>query len=123
MGFDLVALRPKSEDEKHCSFHNNVWWWRPLWRYCHIIGVINDKQFESGNYNNGEKISREQAEEIGIRLLHLLEQGETKRYSVKYAEWKDTLPESNWEKHYPFDEDNVKNFAWFCLNSGGFEIC
>ena len=28
-----------------------------------------------------------------------------------------------WAKSYPFSEDNVRRFANFCLNSGGFEIC
>ena len=28
-----------------------------------------------------------------------------------------------WEKDYPFSEDNVRQFANFCANSGGFEIC
>lgn len=28
-----------------------------------------------------------------------------------------------WECNYPFDEDNVREFAQFCAESGGFEIC
>ena len=28
----------------------------------------------------------------------------------------------DWAKSYPFDEDNVRQFANFCANSGGFEI-
>ena len=32
--------------------------------------------------------------------------------------WKD-----DWAKSYPFNEENVKAFADFCLNSGGFSIC
>ena len=28
----------------------------------------------------------------------------------------------NFNKHYPFDVDNVKEFAHFCLESGGFSI-
>ena len=28
-----------------------------------------------------------------------------------------------WAKSYPFSEDNVRRFANFCLNSGGFTIC
>ena len=28
----------------------------------------------------------------------------------------------DWAKSYPFSEDNVREFANFCLNSGGFEI-
>ena len=29
----------------------------------------------------------------------------------------------NFNKSYPFDLDNVREFAEFCLQSGGFEIC
>lgn len=29
----------------------------------------------------------------------------------------------SWAKNYPFSVDNVKEFADFCINSGGFSIC
>ena len=29
----------------------------------------------------------------------------------------------DWAKSYPFSEDNVREFANFCANSGGFRIC
>jgi len=29
----------------------------------------------------------------------------------------------DWAKSYPFSEENVRQFANFCLNSGGFRIC
>ena len=29
----------------------------------------------------------------------------------------------NFNKHYPFDSRNVEEFAHFCIESGGFEIC
>ena len=29
----------------------------------------------------------------------------------------------DFNKNYPFDEENVRQFANFCANSGGFEIC
>jgi len=29
----------------------------------------------------------------------------------------------DWAKSYPFSEDNVREFANFCANSGGFTIC
>jgi hypothetical protein len=35
---------------------------------------------------------------------------------------KKTGKSTNFNKHYPFDIDNVKEFAEFCLQSGGFEI-
>ena len=29
----------------------------------------------------------------------------------------------DWAKSYPFSEENVREFANFCMNSGGFRIC
>ena len=36
---------------------------------------------------------------------------------------KGTGKRDNWSKNYPFSEDNVRQFANFCMNSGGFRIC
>ena len=29
----------------------------------------------------------------------------------------------SWQSQYPFDSENVMNFADFCEHSGGFRIC
>ena len=34
-----------------------------------------------------------------------------------------TGKKDDWDKSYPFYEDNVRQFANFCANSGGFRIC
>ena len=34
-----------------------------------------------------------------------------------------TGKKDDWNKSYPFSEDNVREFANFCANSGGFRIC
>tara|TARA_R100000501_G_C2618094_1_gene111576 strand:- start:194 stop:799 length:606 start_codon:yes stop_codon:yes gene_type:complete len=39
------------------------------------------------------------------------------------TEWDKIYEMEDWTGHYPFDVDNVRNFAEFCENSGGFEIC
>ena len=36
---------------------------------------------------------------------------------------KGTGKTDDWAKSYPFSEDNVRQFANFCANSGGFTIC
>ena len=33
------------------------------------------------------------------------------------------LDKDDFNKHYPFDIENVKEFAEFCIESGGFKIC
>ena len=39
------------------------------------------------------------------------------------ADWDNLQAQKKWEASYPFDIDNVKQFAEFCEQSGGFEIC
>ena len=34
-----------------------------------------------------------------------------------------TGKKDDWDKSYPFDVENVREFATFCLESGGFTIC
>ena len=39
------------------------------------------------------------------------------------SQWNDINKMTDWKAHYPFKEDNVKEFIMFCRESGGFEIC
>lgn len=39
------------------------------------------------------------------------------------SEWDDIYGNKSWDSDYPFNKDNLENFAKFCLQSGGFEIC
>ena len=39
------------------------------------------------------------------------------------SQWNDIQKLTNYEAHYPFSVHNVKDFANFCRESGGFEIC
>jgi len=39
------------------------------------------------------------------------------------TQWKTAQNKEDWTSHYPFSVDNVKEFAAFCQQSGGFEIC
>ena len=40
-----------------------------------------------------------------------------------YTNWKTLQSQHDWDGDYPFNPDNVKAFAKFCEQSGGFEIC
>ena len=45
-------------------------------------------------------------------------------YPEEYkTRWDEIHSTKNWSSDYPFNKDNVENFAKFCLESGGFEIC
>ncbi len=39
------------------------------------------------------------------------------------TEWNDAYAKEDWTSSYPFYADNVKLFATFCQQSGGFQIC
>ena len=39
------------------------------------------------------------------------------------TQWDNTYQKKSWADSYPFDKGNIEEFAKFCLQSGGFEIC
>ena len=134
-------------------FRNNCWWWRPLWNYCYHIAddIISEELYESGHSNSGAGLNDKGAKLLGNRLLQQIREGKTMEYQASYQQYLDDLPDdvcsrcngnnrghnkmkdckmcngtgktTNFNKSYPFDIDNVKEFAKFCLQSGGFKIC
>jgi len=126
------AKRQHEEDNPGIYFRNNVWWWRPLWDYVwKLCGecdegdnfalaadrVITREQYEEGHMNSGAEINVHQAELIALRLNHAIKMGWVDKHKKQYeADTKDD------EHQYPFHEDNVKAFADFCHDSGGFSI-
>ena len=141
-----------AENKGH-YFRNNCWWWRPLWNYCYHVAddIISEELFNSGHSNSGAGLDAYNAERLGQRLLEEINNGKTIEYQAEYQQYLDDLPDDDcgtcnnnnhghnkkkdcrrcdgkgtstkFNKHYPFDVDNVKDFAEFCLESGGFEIC
>ena len=109
---------------KGTYFRNNCWWWRPLWNYCYLIAddLISEELYESGHHNNGSGLDDKDARLLGNRLLQQIREGKTIEYQAEYQQHQDDLPDDDFDKSYPFDVDNVKEFAEFCLQSGGFEI-
>ena len=115
-------LRENNEYEKAnvgTYFRNNVWFWRPLWAYvCRVCDLSTDI-YQQGNRNEGFKIDEYQAKDIAVTLFLLLEKGEVDKYAKEYS--KDAV-KCGGSAEYPFDVENVRNFAVFCDESGGFEI-
>ena len=150
MGFDLSGINPNvsrpepelppfpertnkdwekyhdwQEENSGVYFRNNVWWWRPLWNFVSSTceSILTERDIESGSYNDGHRISKTKADRIARRLFKMIRNGDVKAYESAYKEHLDSLNKDNWDKSYPFSEDNVRQFANFCLNSGGFRIC
>ena len=104
-------------------FRNNVWWWRPLWNYCRYVApeLINDELWLDGHNNSGDGLDDKDAKELGILLIKSFENGKFEEFEKLNTEQNNTGEEGIPE--YPFDRENVMEFADFCLQSGGFEIC
>ena len=133
LGKYFEAKQQHEEDNPGIYFRNNVWWRRPVWEYVwKLCGecdednsfalaadrIITQEQYEEGHANSGAEINAHQAELIALRLNHAIKMGWVKEYKEQYDV--DTADD---EFEYPFDVDNVKAFANFCKDSGGFQIC
>ena len=151
MGMDISGVNPKNERGSY--FRNNCWWWRPLWQYCYTSApeLIDEKTFSSGSYNDGAGLDDVNAIKLGIKLLTLIEDGSCATYKRERDLHLESLPEDDcsicnnnnrgrkkkkeckmcdtkgtrphFSTMYGFDVENVKRFAGFCAESGGFEIC
>ena len=151
MGFDLNGCKPKSEKGEYFR-NNVWWWyplWSYVAHNCDDI--LAPDQVKGGNYNDGVEIHAWQAQLIADRLYKLLGDGEPKEIENEVRARYEKLPEgqcktcegtgllgkdlstclackgtgkrrevsSDW---YPFSEENVREFADFCSQSGGFTI-
>ncbi len=130
-------------EKENCGtyFRNNVWWWRPLWNY--VCGscedILDEDDVNGGGWNDGHHITEEKASAIAKRLFELIDEGDTKGYEDYHKKQADESNANNkryltnggkkygdgwdWNDSYPFNVDNVREFAKFCSESGGFEIC
>jgi hypothetical protein len=124
--------------------------WQFACRQC--PDVLTPEDLELGSFNMGHCITEQKAKALGERLLHCCESGAAKDYEKKRQERLDSLPdevcrlchgtgerhdqhvdgtcngcrksgkERASERSYLFHAENVRNFAEFCIASGGFEI-
>ena len=67
-------------------FRNNVWWWRPLWKFVceRFDDILTDDDMQHGEYNDGHEISADVAMEIGVELTAMLESGRIQEYADNY---------------------------------------
>lgn len=150
MGFDLYGNNKKSPTGKY--FRNNCWWWRPLADYVLENCEIPEEEKKHWGSNDGQKVSEKTALKIAKTLKTLMKTGAVKKFEEEHTKRLEELPEENcklcegtgkrkdmevengcnacqgngkvkpFASHYPFSEENVKEFADFCEKSGGFEI-
>ena len=113
------AKQQLQEDNPGIYFRNNVWWWRPLWNYVYSVcdDFIDEDRWDGGHSNSGESFTDKEAKKIAARLLREIKNNDTEAYGRLYE-----IKTEDDEYQYPFHEDNVRDFAEFCKDSGGFSI-
>ena len=76
MGFDLYSTK------NDAYFRNNIWWWRRLASYViDKTGVVDEKNARHWAYNNGHKVSKQEAFEIAKQLKYLISTGDVEKYA------------------------------------------
>ena len=152
MGFDISGHNPQSETgsyfRNNCWWGRPLWEF--VGKTCD--DVITEDDFNSGTFNDGHLIDKDKCKVIVERLTELLDNGDVKKYQDERQKILDELPmeecyickgsgvrddenvkgecngcsgtgeKENFAKHYPFNEENVKEFRDFVRDSGGFEI-
>jgi len=90
MGMDISGNNQSSV--KGAYYHNNIWWWRPLWNYCcDLHGDLADK-VANGHTNDGDGLNAADSLELGRRLLNDIATGVTAQYGADYREGLASLP-------------------------------
>ena len=153
MGFDVMGHKPKTEKGEYFRNNVWWWrpLWGYVAKQC--SDILTEEQIKGGCFNDGVLISAKKAQAIGLRLRFLIDQKEVKKFEDGYQKYLDSLPDEPcehckgtgkrddefvkgecngcagkgtrrpWASQYPFKEENVREFADFAIESGGFRIC
>ncbi len=147
MGFDLYAEKGGYFRNSIWSWRPL---WEYIVSTCREI--LADEDIEQGTWNNGHPISGDKALDMAERLHQLLLKGDVAKYAKAYKRHLESLPleechvcsgigtrndqyvqgkcngcsgngrVKQFDTHYPFSEENIREFATFCRDSGGFSI-
>ena len=152
MGFDLYGERPKNKNGEYFRNNVWWWrpLWSYVATACNDI--LTKQDLREGSFNNGHWIRATKARALAERLTELLQSGHARDYEKKYLAALKALPleqcehckgtgqrndtfvkgkcngcngrgkKPAFETNYPFSEANVREFAQFCKDSGGFRI-
>ena len=87
--------------------------------------ICKEHELERAKSKAYNEMIEEQLNDIKSRVK--LEHGDGKvpaTYPEPFkTEWEKTYAKKKWSAEYPIDAGNIEDFAKFCLESGGFEIC
>lgn len=92
MGMDVFGKEPKNKAGEY--FRNNIWWWRPLWDYCHHVGgeLIDEETFGRGHCNEGVGLDKKKSEALAKLLTEEMRSGRTKKYEREHMKRMKELP-------------------------------
>jgi hypothetical protein len=153
MGFDLFGLEPKAENGVYFRNNVWAWrpLWGYVCQTCGDILSATD--MENGKWNNGYRLIKKRSVKVSNRLFELIESGAVNKIAVEDLKKRSEIPletcrlcngtgirednnsagechacNGNGKRQHPlawyhFEEDNVRDFAEFCRDSGGFYIC
>ena len=152
MGFDLLGVAPEDEKGEGFSNNVWSWYplWNYVCHTC--SDILTETEMEQGRWNNGYLLNPWQSTKIASRLFDLIESGAVHKEVVEFNKKRSNMPfetcskcngtgireDKNYsgkcnacngngkressEASYDFEEDNVREFAEFCRDSGGFYI-
>jgi hypothetical protein len=150
MGMNVSGLAPRSEIGEH--FDRSVWWWQPLWTFCEQVAPDIIPEDNHGHFNDDWGLDDPGALALAGRLQETLDDGYVAYYEAERKAQLEALPDEPcdfcdatgkrtwssgesmcerckgtgiarpWITNYPFCEQNVRDFAAFLRECGGFAI-
>jgi hypothetical protein len=138
MGFDLSGLNPHNNHGVY--FHSSIWRWPAICGLIEDTGVLDDEAIISIQYNDGYVVEPQQAYDIGIKIRNVikLHPRNMKYASIEKSVSSDTMKALNTalkkagidlpggiveaSENVFVEQDYIKMFVKFAINSGGFKV-
>lgn len=131
MGMDVWGRDPSSEVGEY--FRNNIWHWFPLLEIAASTGVLSGEMVQGMSFNDGNGPDAETAKRLGTKLLEMVEGMNDEHYmmvdgqSMTEAAMMDIITQLDssatvMERLRGTTIGNIREFAKFCQESGGFEV-
>lgn len=90
MGMDVYGKNPSSEEGQY--FHNNLWYWRPLWHYCEYISPNVTSKVKYAQSNDGDGLDELDTSVLANDIKKSIEDGTIDIWAKDYLEYQNSLP-------------------------------
>lgn len=92
MGMDVYGKEPKNEKGEY--FRNNLWWWRPLWDLCCVVGMseglMTEEVADGGHFNDGAGLDDENSVKLAEAIQEMIDSGAIKAAEEKFNDMRAT---------------------------------